>query len=273
MTAVATPMRVVIVDDEHIARQRVRRLLEKEGGLTIVAECATGLEAVAAVEELDPDLLLLDVQMPELDGFGVVAALPPGKTPLVIFVTAHDAHALRAFDVHAVDYVLKPIKPDRLRVALDRARLNHGRSEAAERHEQLRLLLGTLDGIDGQSLKLAGVSGATAEPEGVERILVKGDGRMFFVRTLDIDWVEAYGNYVKVHVGPLAHLVRETMASMEKILPPSRFARIHRSTIVNLDRVVEMKQWMAGDYKVLLSTGARLKLSRSYRESLEARSR
>lgn len=253
MTAAASPLRVVIVDDEHIARQRVRRLLDREGGCVIVAECATGVEAIAAVEKYNPDLLLLDVQMPELDGFGVVAQLSPENTPLVIFVTAHDTHALRAFDVHAVDYVLKPIKADRLRVALDRARLQQGRSEAVERHEQLRELLSSL--------------------ANVERILVKADGRMFFIRTAEIDWVEAYGNYVRVHVGSTAHLLRETMSSMERMLPQDRFARIHRSTIVNLDRVVEMKQWMSGDYNVLLTTGVRVKLSRSYRESLEQRAR
>jgi two-component system, LytTR family, response regulator len=253
MTAAVVPMRVVIVDDEHIARQRVRRLLEREGGCVIVAECATGVEAVSAVEKYNPDLLLLDVQMPELDGFGVVATLSPEKTPLIIFVTAHDTHALRAFDAHAVDYVLKPIKAERLRIALDRARLHQGRSGTVERHERLRALLGTL--------------------ANVERILVKGDGRMFFIRTAEIDWVEAYGNYVRVHVGSSAHLLRETMASMERMLPQDRFARIHRSTIVNLERVVEMKQWMSGDYNVLLTTGARVKLSRSYRENLEQRSR
>ncbi|HEU4880490.1 MAG TPA: LytTR family DNA-binding domain-containing protein [Gemmatimonadaceae bacterium] len=253
MTAAASPLRVVIVDDEHIARQRVRRLLDREGGCVIVAECATGVEAIAAVEKYNPDLLLLDVQMPELDGFGVVAQLSPENTPLVIFVTAHDTHALRAFDVHAVDYVLKPIKADRLRVALDRARLQQGRSEAVERHEQLRELLSSL--------------------ANVERILVKADGRMFFIRMAEIDWVEAYGNYVRVHVGSTAHLLRETMSSMERMLPQDRFARIHRSTIVNLDRVVEMKQWMSGDYNVLLTTGVRVKLSRSYRESLEQRAR
>ncbi len=263
MSAALSSLRVVIVDDEHIARQRMRRLLESEAALTIVAECATGVEAVAAVKQLMPDLLLLDVQMPELDGFAVVEALSPDTMPLVIFVTAHNAHAIRAFDVHAVDYVLKPIVAERLHTALERARKHHGITRAAERHEQLRQFLGSLDGSATRSV--------TSTTEGLDRILVREDGRMLFVKTADIDWIEAYANYVKIHAGSAVHLMRETMASMEKMLPHGKFARIHRSTIVNLDRVVEMKPWMSGDYDVLLSTGARLKLSRSYRNRIEHR--
>jgi two-component system LytT family response regulator len=265
MSAAVSSLRVVIVDDEHIARQRMRRLLDREGAMTIVAECATGVEAVAAVKQLRPDLLLLDVQMPELDGFAVVEALPRELMPLVIFVTAHDVHAIRAFDVHAVDYVLKPINADRLHKALERARQQHGITRAAERHEQLRQLLGSLDAAAARSESQAA--------ESLDRIVVRAEGRMVFVRTEEIDWVEAYANYVKIHAGPVVHLMRETMASMEKMLPRDKFARIHRSTIVNLDRIVEMTPWMSGDYDVLLSTGARLKLSRSYREGIEDRFR
>jgi two-component system, LytTR family, response regulator len=261
----SAPLRVIIVDDEPIARQRVRRLLAREEGVEIVAECATGGEAVSAVETHSPDLLLLDVQMPELDGFGVLAALPPDTLPLVIFVTAHDEHALRAFDVHAVDYVLKPIEPDRLHAAVMRARRTHAHAEAAEQHARLR---GLLDALAAATPPRVDVSAPAAE-----RFLVKADGRMFFVNFGDVDWIEADGNYVRLHVGAASHMIRETIAAVERALPVSRFARIHRSAIVNLDRVAEMRQWSSGDYIVVLTTGARLKLSRSYRQNVEAKAR
>jgi two-component system LytT family response regulator len=268
------PFRVVIVDDEPVARQRVRRLIAREPGVEIVAECGTGREAVLAVAKHAPDLLVLDVQMPELDGFAVLGALPPDRLPLVIFVTAFDEHALRAFDVHAVDYVLKPIDPDRMRVAVSRARHEHACSTAAEQQARLRGLLGSW------SLAMREAPGddvpkpAEREPaEVVQRFLVKANGRMFFVNVADVDWVEADGNYVRLHVGTASHMIRETIIGVERALPPSRFARIHRSAIVNLDRVTEMRQWSSGDYIVILSTGARLKLSRSYRENIERRAR
>ena len=269
------PFRVVIVDDEPVARQRVRRLISREAGVEVVEECATGHAAVAAVAKHAPDLLVLDVQMPELDGFGVLAALPPDMLPLVIFVTAFDEHALRAFDVHAVDYVLKPIDPDRLRAAVLRARAERDRASAAQQNARLRSLLASL-----ASASPASVSPAVVEPRAdvapsgtVERFLVKTTRKMFFVNAADIDWIQADGNYVRLHVGPVSHMVRDTIASLERSLPASRFARIHRSAIVNLDRVTEMRQWSSGDYIVILASGARLKLSRSYRANIEARAR
>jgi two-component system LytT family response regulator len=247
-----------------VARQRVRRVIGREPGIEVVAECGTGKEAVLLVEKYRPDLLLLDIQMPELDGFGVLAALPPDKIPQVIFVTAFDEHALRAFDVHAVDYVLKPIDADRLRTAVARARKDHDRATTAEHYTRLRELL-TAWALDKKA------SPAVAAPDaGVQRFLVKADGKMFFVNTSDIDWVEADGNYVRLHVGATFHVIRETLASVERSLPASRFARIHRTTIVNLDRVADMRQWSSGDYIVVLTTGARLKLSRTYRQNIES---
>ena len=276
MTSVSpSPFRVVIVDDEPVARQRVRRLIGREAGVEVVEECATGHAAVAAVARHAPDLLVLDVQMPELDGFGVLAALPPDLLPLVIFVTAFDEHALRAFDVHAVDYVLKPIDPDRLRAAVVRARAEHDRAAAAQQNARLRSLLASLASAAPPHVlpgpAPAGTDGAP--PVAVERFLVKTSRKMFFVNAADIDWIQADGNYVRLHVGPVSHMIRDTISSLEQSLPASRFARIHRSAIVNLDRVAEMRQWSSGDYIVVLTSGARLKLSRSYRANIEARAR
>jgi two-component system LytT family response regulator len=261
--------RVMIVDDEPVARQRVRRLVAREPGVEVVAECGTGREAVAGVLQHKPDLLVLDVQMPELDGFGVLAALPPDEVPMVIFVTAYDEHALRAFDVHALDYVLKPIDPDRLRAAVTRARNEHNRAAAAEQHARLRgLLSGWAPEPTGQPAAASAPPKSAAGP--LQRFLVKANGKMFFVNIADVDWIEADGNYVRLHVGSASHMIRETIAGVERALPPSTFARIHRSAIVNLDRIAEMRQWSSGDYIVVLTTGARLKLSRTYRESIEA---
>jgi two-component system, LytTR family, response regulator len=262
-----SPFRIVIVDDEPVARQRLRRLLTREQGIDIVAECANGREAVSAVATHAPDLLVLDVQMPELDGFGVLAALPSDQLPLVIFVTAFDHHAVRAFDVHAVDYVLKPIEPDRLREAVSRARREHSRAEVAQQHARLRDLLGSFAPV--APLVKQPAEPARTDGRMVERFLVKANGRMFFVNTPDVDWIEADGNYVRLHVGAASHMIRETIAAVERSLPPSRFARIHRSAIVNLDRVVEMRQWSSGDYIVILANGVRLKLSRTYRQNIE----
>ena len=249
----ADNIRVVIVDDEPLARQRLRRLLTAEDGVEIVEECASGLEAIDAVERLSPDLLLLDVQMPGLDGFGVVAELAEDAMPLIVFVTAFDEHALKAFDVHAVDYVLKPIDPDRLRTAIERAKQLHADSAVAEQYRRIRSLVGEMP------------SAGRGEP----RFVVKENGRIFFVKAADVDWVEAAGNYVRLHVGPAAHMIRATIAAVEQALPAANFARIHRSAIVNAERVVELRQWSSGDYIVVLSTGTKLKLSRSYRDNLE----
>jgi two-component system LytT family response regulator len=250
MTTSAPAFRVIIVDDEPVARQRLRRLLGAEPGLEIVAECEDGASAVAAITQHEADLVLLDVQMPGLDGFGVLAALPSDRLPLVVFVTAYDEHALRAFDVHALDYVLKPIDPARLHLAVVRARDLHARLSAAERRERT----------------FASLAAAPA----ANRFLVKTNGRMFFVNTADVDWIEADGNYVHLHVGAASHMIRDTIAAVERSLPVGQFARIHRSAIVNVDRVREMRQWSSGDYIVVLTTGTKLKLSRTYRDRIEA---
>lgn len=271
-------MRVLIVDDEVLARQRVRRLLQNEADVEVVGEAGTGREAVRMINELSPDLVCLDVQMPELDGFGVLQELDGGAVPMVLFVTAYDEHAQRAFDVHAVDYVLKPVDADRFRAAFDRARTQRAHAAAAERLGELLATVRRLadgGGDKGDGNVLAGVAAATAAANGASngryasRILVKHDGRMFFVKTTEIDWIEADRNYVKLHVGKAAHTIRDRISHLEETLDPRLFARIHRSTIVNLNRVREMQQWFSGDYVVILEDGTRLRLSRHYRDRVE----
>ena len=269
-------MRVLIVDDEVLARQRVRRLLQNEADVEVVGEAGTGREAVRMINELNPDLVCLDVQMPELDGFGVLQELEGGVVPMILFVTAYDEHAQRAFDVHAVDYVLKPVDADRFRAAFDRARTQRANAAAAERLGELMATVRRLaDGgsAEGGALAVAAGNGGTgaAATNGrfASRILVKHDGRMFFVKTTEIDWIEADRNYVKLHVGKAAHTIRDRISHLEETLDPRLFARIHRSTIVNLNRVREMQQWFSGDYVVILEDGTRLRLSRHYRDRVE----
>ncbi len=290
-------MRVLIVDDEALSRQRLRRLVQAEPDTEVIGECADGNAALQAIRDQQPDVVCLDVQMPELDGFGVLQALRGEAAPKVIFVTAYDEHAVRAFEVHAVDYVLKPVDADRFRVAFQRARIAHERESAADRLGQLldtvRRVSGNGSGaVDAMAAEPASrrsaerrATGArdetdaadapaTGAPSGgppayASRILVKHDGRMFFVKVGDIDWIEADRNYVRLHVGTQAHTIRERISHLESTLDPRLFARIHRSTIVNLNRIREMQQWFSGDYVVLLENGTRLRLSRHYRDQVE----
>lgn len=287
-------VRVLIVDDEGLARQRVRRLLQTEADVEVVGEAESGHEAVALIRELTPDLVCLDVQMPGLDGFGVLRELDGGHVPMVLFITAYDEHAQRAFDVHAVDYVLKPVDEERFKTAFDKARKQRANAVAAERLGELlatvrRLADGGAAMADARDEAAAGYvdasrNGNAADAGGAgmantgasanggryaSRILVKQDGRMFFVKTTEIDWIEADRNYVRLHVGKTAHTIRERISHLEETLDPRLFARIHRSTIVNLNRVREMQQWFSGDYVVILEDGTRLRLSRHYRDRVE----
>jgi len=246
-------IRTLIVDDEPLACGRLRQLLEAEADLEIVGECANGREAVNAIRKESPDLVLLDVQMPVLDGFGVLAELSGGKLPAIIFVTAHDKFALKAFEVHAVDYLLKPFDRERLQTALRRAVDKIQHDQSGELNQRLTELLADLK--------------PGARP--LERLAIKTSGRVVFVRIDDIDWVEAADNYVNLHVGNEAHLHRETMAALEAMLPARKFLRISRSTIVNVDRIKELQPLFHGEYSVILRNGTRLTLSRGYREKLD----
>ena len=241
-------LRVLIVDDEPLARRRVRGLLAGARDVEVVGECAGGRAAVAAIREAAPDVVFLDVQMPELDGFGVLAEVGAARAPAVVFVTAHDEHALRAFEVHALDYLLKPFRRERFEEALRRARA------AAARGAPDARLAALLEDRERARRR-------------AERLLVRDGGRVTFVRVASIDWLEAAGNYVKLHAGGAEHLVRETLTALEARLDPERFARIHRSLIVNLDRVAEVLPGR-NDGVVVLAGGTRLPLSRSYRDRL-----
>jgi len=269
MTVAATEqIRALVVDDEPLARERIRELLARERDVAVVGECGSGLEAVEAIRRARPDLVFLDVQMPGLDGFGVLAELEPGEIPAVVFVTAYDAFALKAFDVHALDYLLKPFDRERFGQTLTRAR------ETIRRRGN--------DGIDARLAALlqdalgAAAAAAVAGDAGgdrryLTRVAVKTQGRVRLLKVTDVDWVEAASNYVRLHVGAERFLLRDTMAALETRLDPEQFVRIHRSTIVNLDRVRELEPYFHGDYVVKLADGRRLTLSRTYRERLEQR--
>ena len=261
-------MRVVVIDDEAIARKRILRLLKEQPEVSVVAECSDAESGVEAITELAPDLVFLDVQLGGTDGFGVIESVGAERMPPVIFVTAHDQYALRAFDVHAVDYLLKPFSPERFRNSLDRAinRVSddgNGRQSAAD-------LSGLLESMRAEQQKLERMIVGSREGY-MQRMLVKAENRMIFVRSSDITWFGAEGNYIRVHVGRQAYVVRDTMANLESKLDPAQFLRIHRSTIVNIDHVKEMHMWFAGDYMVVLQDGTELKLSRGYREKMEER--
>jgi two-component system LytT family response regulator len=248
-------LRVLIVDDEPLARGKLRSLLLKEPDIEIVGEAGDGRNALDAIADKQPDLVFLDVQMPELDGFGVLAQLPEDARPAVIFVTAHDQFALKAFEVHALDYLLKPFDRERLQKALDRAR-------------QQLAVPGGQAGLQQQlSALLAGMkTGGAAAPD---RIAVKSSGRIVFVNTSEIDWVEAADNYVKLHVGKVEHLMRETMGSIEQRLGGAGFVRISRSVILHPRIVRELQPLFHGDQAVILKDGTRLTLSRTHRDALE----
>jgi two-component system, LytTR family, response regulator len=245
-------IRALIVDDEPLAREKIIDLLAADVGIEIIGECADGLSAVAAIEAQAPDLLFLDVQMPELDGFGVVELIEAERMPVVIFVTAYDQYALRAFEVHALDYLLKPFDRDRFGKALQRARRQIEHARAGTMSEQLAALLTDLK----------------AKPKRLERLVIKAGGRVFFLRADEIDWIGAAANYVRLHIGKENHLLRETINALAEKLDPEKFLRIHRSTIVNLERIKELQPWFHGDYVVILHDGTQLTSSRSYREEL-----
>ena len=274
------PLRVLVVDDERLPRQRLMRLLEEIPNTECAGECANGRSAVDAIESLMPDLVLLDVRMPGMGGLDVARSLT-GHVPFVIFVTAFDEYALSAFEVHAIDYLLKPVERERFVAAIERARVLVSSTTAAQRHERLLALLqaeprmGTAgEPRDAQDPLGEAPPLPAGEPGSFpRRFLVKGDGQMYFVAVDDIDWIEAYGNYVRLHVGKSVHLIRETLGNIERKLDATRFARVHRSSIVNLDRVARMDLWGAGDYVVLLKDGTKLKLSRWYRSRIEEQTR
>ena len=246
-------IRTLVVDDEAMARERVLSLLLQQPDIEVVGECADGAQAVAAIERLEPELVFLDVQIPVMDGFGVIRAVTPQRMPMVVFTTAYDEYALRAFEVHALDYLLKPFDGPRFLRTLERARERLERQRAGDLGKRLLAMV--------QDLK-------PERSQNADRLVVKSGGRIYFIRIDEIDWIDAAGNYVRLHVKGESHLFRETMSAMEQRLDSSRFVRIHRSHIVNSDRIKELLPGN-GEHVVVLRSGVRLTLSRGYREKLQ----
>jgi two-component system LytT family response regulator len=245
-------IRALIVDDEALARKRIKTLLANDSGIEVIGECSDGEKAVEAIHALAPDLVFLDVQMPVMNGFDVIRSIGSDRIPAIIFVTAYDQYALEAFEVHAVDYLLKPFNRARFEKTVTHVKTLVGRMQGGAFNGQLLTLLGSLQ----------------RKQEMPERFMIKSAGRIVFLRAEDIDWVETVGNYVRLRVGRDSHLMRETMNGMELKLDPQKFLRIHRSIIVNIDRVKELQPWAKGEYVVIMRDGARLNMSRRYRERL-----
>jgi two-component system, LytTR family, response regulator len=241
-------VRVLIVDDERLARQKLRRFLEDEPDVEVIGECSSGAEAVAALARTRPDVVFLDVQMPEVDGFEVLRRVGKGYAGQVVFVTAHDRYAVQAFEVQALDYVLKPFARSRLVAALARVR----ERQAAWSPEQLRGLLQDREGREGRP----------------RRLVVRSGGRLTLLPVEEIDWIESADNYARLHVGPREHLLRETLAHLAERLDPARFVRVHRRAIVNLDAISEIRALFQGSYELRLRSGARVPVGRSHRDAL-----
>jgi two-component system LytT family response regulator len=246
-------VRVLVVDDEPLAWDCVRCALQEEPSLEIIGECGSGEEAVAAIEKLHPDLVFLDVNMPGMDGFDVVERIGPESMPGVVFVTAHDDHALRAFEMHALDYVLKPFTDERLRESVRHARERLSDQKKRDEGEKLAALLGQIR--DSREVY-------------TKRFSVRDGDRVHFVDVEDVDWLEASGNYVIFHVGGDEYRLRVSLRRVLERLDPLSFVRVHRSTAVNVERVREVQRWFGGDYLAILEDGVRIRVSRTYKDSL-----
>ena len=251
-------IKTIIADDEPLAREKIRTLLAEDPDIELIGECADGIETVTAIRNQQPDLVFLDVQMPELDGFGVLKALRHSNMPTLIFVTAYDQYALRAFEVHALDYLLKPFDRERFQKALQRAKEHIRKEKSGEVNEKLLTLL--------QDLKSE--KSNHHERKYLERLVIKAGGRVTFLKTAEIDWIEAAGNYIRLYIGKDSHLLRDTMNNIQTKLDPEKFLRIHRSTILKIDRIKELQPWYHGEYVVTLENGKQLTSSRSYRHKL-----
>jgi len=244
-------MRVLVVDDEPPARRKLMNFLREERDVEIVGEAGNGAKAAALIEELEPDVVFLDVQMPGMTGFEVLETLG-GRVPLIVFVTAYDQYAVKAFEVHALDYLLKPFDRDRLQTCLSRVRDQISRSAGADLQARMQKLIA----------EATGRAYAT-------RLMVKHHGRVVFLQIRDVDWIKALANYVELHVGAQTYMIRETLNSLESRLDPDLFARVHRSVIVNLDRIKELQPWSHNDYLVILKDGTEIRMSRRYHRNLK----
>lgn len=249
-----TPEKIqaLIIDDEPPARSVIRKMLAEDTDVEIVGECSNGVEAIESIQKFSPDLLFLDIEMPEMDGFALLESFDEEKMPAVIFVTAYNQYAVKAFEVSAVDYLLKPFDHERMEKALEKAKTNLRERSDAERSGQVLELLQQLN----------------TKQEMLERFVVKNNGRVLLISCEDVDWIEASGNYVLLHAGGKNHILRETMKRIEKRLDPNKFLRIHRSTIVNIDSIKELQTHFNGEHLVILKSGNELTLSRRYREKI-----
>jgi len=245
-------IRVVIADDELLARKFIRRMLKQDAEVEIVAECSNGAEAVAMIRKEKPDLVFLDVQMPEMNGFAVLDAVRLDHLPEIIFTTAYESYAIRAFELHALDYLLKPFDQVRFKAALKYAKERFHSQQDDEKQIQIGTLL--------ESIR--------AQREYLDRIIIRADGRITFLHTREIDWIEADDKYVHLHTGKSAKMVRQTLTAIESQLDPKKFVRVHRSAMVNVDRVKELQPLFNGEHSLILESGTRLTLSRKYKDKL-----
>lgn len=262
-------LRVVVADDEPDARAKLRRILDETGDATVVGEAGTGIQAADAIGALRPDVAFLDIRMPDLDGFGVVEALSnTSPAPKIVFVTAYDEYAVHAFDVRALDYVLKPYDAERMSEALRRVRQQLEYEHRPTAATLTSLLQRVRDADGALPVELTGGGGGGRY---IDRVCVRSLGKTQFVRTSEIEWVEAYGNYVRLHSASERVLLRQPLRRLVEQLDPAVFCRVHRSAVVNLDYVEEMRPYETGDYILRLRSGTRLKLSRVYRAEMDRR--
>jgi two-component system LytT family response regulator len=245
-------LRTLIVDDEPLAREAIRTRIQLDNEIEIVGEASSGKQALREIQHRKPDLVFLDVQMPDLDGFAILEALGSSPLPIIVFVTAFEQHALRAFEVHALDYILKPFDDERFQEALKRAKDHWRRNRGHELESKLRELLARK--IQGSNY--------------LDRMIVKETGRISFVKTEDIKWFRAEGNYVKLFLGKQTHMLHTSMNALEAQLDPKRFFRIHRSLIINIEHLQELRPWHTGEYVVIMRDGTELTMSRGYRDRL-----
>ena len=251
-------IRTIIADDERLAREKLRIFLASEATVKLVAECSDGEKTVSAIRTLGADLLLLDIQMPGMDGFQVLNELSPEEMPVVIFTSAYDQYAIRAFEAHALDYLLKPFDQERLHQAIERARMELNKAQdRAITHRILDLLAQVKSEMH-------------PAPSSEDRLVIRAKGRIVFLNLSEIDWIEASANYVRLNVGKESHLYRETIGRISERLNPNQFVRVHRSTIVNVRKIKELIPVNSGEYIVVLKNGKELSCSRSYRSALES---
>jgi two-component system, LytTR family, response regulator len=264
-------IRALVVDDESLAREALLVLLDDDPEIEVIAECRNGKEAVTVIREQSPDVVFLDIQMPGMDGFQVVEEVGAVRMPVTIFVTAYDKHALRAFEAHALDYLLKPFDHDRFNTALQRAKTFVRQQQLGEISESLLAVLQDLKSKEGgtPSEKDKRKPERAARQEPIDRVVIKSGGRIYFLKTEEIDWVEGAGDYLTLHSGSQTHLIRETMGNFHAKLDPQKFLRIHRSTIVNIERIKDIRPLYKGDYVITLTSGIGLKASRGYRHELQ----